>query len=221
MFFDDFEGNALLPHWNQPPPSDWGYNVSNGMLNVTNLYYPSHPKHPSNFAWMNTLFMPQTDFRIDVWMGWEAGQQPHRLAVHVGGPFQGNPIIASMGYTNDGSGPFIFAGASNQAQFMPAPSPGIHHFTVSRTGTQFNFLFNGSPFASFTDNFGTAAAAINFEFLGPYPGTLGAFHIDRVVVVPAPGMLLTLSAILLLASTRRRRTDSGFQRSICSHRSQE
>ena len=34
VFFDDFDGNALLPHWIQPPPSYWEYNVSSSMLNV-------------------------------------------------------------------------------------------------------------------------------------------------------------------------------------------
>ncbi|MCH9058555.1 MAG: hypothetical protein IIB55_08000, partial [Planctomycetes bacterium] len=70
VFFDDFEGNALLPHWSQPPPSRWEYNVSNSMLNVTGLFYPSHPKSRSNFAIMGAWYAPQTDFRIDVRMGW-------------------------------------------------------------------------------------------------------------------------------------------------------
>ena len=62
VFFDDFDGNALLPHWSQPSPSAWEYNVSNSMLNVTDLFNPSHPESPTNFASMGAFFAPQGDF---------------------------------------------------------------------------------------------------------------------------------------------------------------
>jgi hypothetical protein len=65
VFFDDFEGNALAPHWSQPPAPDWQYNVSNSMLNVTALLYPSHPKSPVNLANMGAPFAPQMDFQLD------------------------------------------------------------------------------------------------------------------------------------------------------------
>ncbi len=202
VFFDDFDGNALLPHWYQPPASHWQYNVSNSMLNVTGLLVPSNPKSPGNYTEIAALFAPQTDFQMDVWMGWEAGDDPHRLTIHVGGPFGGSPIIASMGYANDGV-PIIQATATSQSAFMPAPPPGIHHFTISRTAAQFNFYFNGSPFASFHDNFGTPAAAVWFDFVGPYPGALGAFHIDQIVVVPTPGSLILFLAVPFLGTRRR------------------
>src|SRR5436189_2097491 len=79
VFFDDFDGDILLPHWSRPPPSEWAYNVSNSMLNVTGLFYPSSPKSQGNYAAIGTAFAPQADFRVDVWMGWEAGDDPHRL----------------------------------------------------------------------------------------------------------------------------------------------
>src|SRR2546422_3364689 len=58
VFFDDFEGNALLPHWGQPPPSCWQYNVSNSMLNVTGLFCPSNPKAGGNYADLIAGFAP-------------------------------------------------------------------------------------------------------------------------------------------------------------------
>src|SRR5436189_3712802 len=72
VFFDDFDGNALLPHWQQPPASDWAYNVSNSMLNVTGLFNPSNPDVHGNYTIMGAAFAPQADFRLDAWVGWEA-----------------------------------------------------------------------------------------------------------------------------------------------------
>jgi hypothetical protein len=128
------------------------------MLNVTGLFFPSHPHSPSNYTNLTALFAPQADFVAEVWMGWEAGQAPHRLAIDIGGPFSGNPIVATFGYhfeSGFGPTPVIVAGASNQAVILPAPPPGIHHFLIARAGAQFSFYLNGDPFASFADTFGS------------------------------------------------------------------
>ena len=88
VFFDDFDGDELLPHWSLPDRSRWEYNVSGGMLNVTGLFYPGPmPGHPDsgNFAAMGAQFAPQGDFRVDARMGWDPGDQPHRLWVAVTG----------------------------------------------------------------------------------------------------------------------------------------
>ena len=210
VFFDDFEGNALLPHWIlQPPPSHWEHTVNNGMLNVTELLYPGIPHAGSNFADIVALFSPQTDFRIDVWMGWEQGTQPHALNLSVQGP-GGNPIVASIGYRNDlGSGPIpvIFGGASGQGISIPAPPPGMYQFTITRVAAEFQFYLEGNLFATFPDTFRRLAGGLHFEFVGPVSGQFGALHIDRVRVVPTPGLLLiALPLVLACACGRTRRS---------------
>ncbi len=202
VFYDDFDGGPLLHPWAIPPASHWQYNVSNSMLNVTGLFYPSVPNTGGNWSIIAAAFAPQADFRADIWMGWEPGDPPHELEFRVNG-VQGQ-VIASSGYRKPG-GPssFVYAVASNQGAFVPAPPPGIHQFTVSRTGTQLDFLLNGSAFASFQDLSGLSARVVSIRFLGPYPGTLGTLHVDRVIVVPVPGAVVI--AVPLLACARRRR----------------
>ena len=201
VFFDDFEGNALLPHWSQPPASRWEYNVSNSMLNVTALLRPSHPKSPSNFATMGALFTPQTDFRMDAWMGWDAGEAPRRLHLEARIGAAGTGILATFGYSDEGwlgATPAILAGAAGSPNLllMPAPPPGMYHFAIIRIGTEFEFYFNGTLFGSLT-GISEPTTAVVLDFLGPYPGELGAFHIDRIKVIPAPGSLLFLLALAL------------------------
>ncbi len=126
VFFDDFDGNALLPHWETPPASHWQYNVSNSMLNVTGLFFPSVPKFGGNYVIIGAAYAPQADFQADVWMGWEPGDPPHRLGFNVIGP-QGQGV-ATFAYRNDGLAPDIFAGTGTVGTSAPAPAPGMHHF---------------------------------------------------------------------------------------------
>ena len=201
VFFDDFEGNALLPHWLQPPASRWEYNVSNSMLNVTGLFYPGIPHLGGNFAAMGALFTPQTDLRMEAWMGWEAGEAPHRLGLQVRAGPAGTGILATFRYANEawlGPTPVIVAGAAGSPNLllMPAPPPGIYHFAITRVGTTFEYYFNGSLFGSLAGN-NIPATGIVLDFLGPYPGELGGFHIDRVKVIPAPGSLLIVLGLAL------------------------
>ena len=207
VFFDDFEGNALLPHWSRPPPSRWEHNVSNSMLNVTGLFYPGIPHLGGNFAIIGAPYAPQTDFQIDVRMGWEQGDQPHRLAFHVMGA-QGQGI-ASFVYRNEpgfGPIPVIFAGASGQGISVLAPPPGMYEFTIARIAAEFQFYLDGNLFATFPDNFGTPASGVSFFFLGPSEpnATFGALRIDRIRIVPAPGSIL-VSMVLLAGCARRKR----------------
>lgn len=172
VFHDDFNGSALQPHWSVPSPVVWEHNVSNGMLNVTGLFDPSSPDIFGNIASMSAEFEPQTDFRVDAWMGWDGIQFPHRLVVSVISEFGG--IMASFGYRNDGlvGFPAIVAGASNVRRDGRAPSSGIQQFSITRTQTRFDFFLNGSPFWSVSDIFGGRAARLRLQFVGPYPGTL-------------------------------------------------
>ena len=207
VFFDDFEGNTLLPHWLQPPPSHWEHTVSNSMLNVTALFSPGIPHLGSNFSAIAAEFSPQTDFRVDVWMGWEQGTPSHRLALKVMGP-GGNPIIASFAYRNEpgfGPVPVITAGASGQGITMLAPPPGMYQFTLTRVAAEFQFYLEGNLIATFPDTFGIPAGGVQFFFLGPVSEPLGAFSIDRVRVVPTPGLLLIALPLGLACACGRTR----------------
>jgi hypothetical protein len=206
VFFDDFQGPELAPHWSAPPPEHWDYNFNNGMMNVTGLHYPSIPHSSSNWASMAAHFAPQTDFRADVWMGWGAGQPYHRLTVSLVDPQAHN--LANFTYTDEpnwGPGPMLFAGTGNQSFSALAPPPGIHHFSIIRTGLQFDFLVNGAPFASFPDQFGRSLTTVFFHFTRSYPGMFTPLYVDRVVVVPAPGMGTVAALSLLTAGNRSRR----------------
>ena len=206
VFFDDFEGNALLPHWSQPPPSHWEYNVSNSVLNVTALLSPSNPHAPSNIAIMGAPYAPQTDFRIDVRMGWEQGAAPHGLTFFLVGA-QGQ-LMASFGYNKEpgfGPAPVISAGASGRGISRLAPPPGMHRFTITRIGAEFQFHLDGNFFATFPDTFGTPAAGVSFVFVGPFPGQLGSLHIDRIKVVPAPASLFVFVGTAIGCARRKRR----------------
>ncbi|GIK19166.1 MAG: hypothetical protein AMXMBFR77_03970 [Phycisphaerales bacterium] len=205
VFFDDFDGDDLLPHWSTPPDWHWEYEVSGGMLHVTDLLYPSDDHFGGNEALLAAVYDQQTDFRADVRMGWDTGDDPQELVIRLKGP-QGK-IIATFGYSTLVSAPdhVIFASTNSGGVIEPAPPPGIYQFTVVRSGAEFEFYFDDEPFASFTDPFGTPAAGLDLWFVGPYPGELGAFHIDRVHVVPAPGVLSLIAAIGLCCPRHRRR----------------
>ena len=205
VFFDDFEGNALLPHWSQSPPSRWEYNVSNSMLNVTGLFYPGIPHLGGNFADIVATFSPQTDFRADVWMGWEQGDQPHRLAFHIVAPTGHG--VASFTYRNEAwSGEVLSVGTGTQGTSFPAPAPGIHHFTIIRVAAEFQFYLEGNLVATFEDTSRRPASIVSLEFVGPSEpnATFGALHIDRIRIVPAPGSIL-VSMVLLPGCARRKR----------------
>ena len=138
---------------------------------------------------------------MDAWMGWEAGEAPHRLSLEVRAGATGTGILASFGYSDEGSlgtTPAIVAAAfgSPSLILMPAPPPGIYHFAITRIGTDFKFYFNGRLFGSLTGN-SIPVTGVVFDFLGPFPGEFGAFHIDRVKVIPAPGSMLLLLALAL------------------------
>lgn len=205
VFFDDFDGPDLLPHWRAPDPSHWEYDVSGGMLNVTGLFYPGIPHLGGNFAAIGASFVPQTDFRVDAWMGWEAGDDPHGIAIQM--LAAGVTAVAEFKYSDEEPGrpPILIAGSGTEAVTAPAPPPGLYQFTIARIDAEFEFYLDGSLFARLPDRRGRLADTVAFDFLGPNPpAQLGAFHIDRVLVVPAPGVLL-VSLSLSLACVRRTR----------------
>ena len=203
VFYDDFGGNALLPHWGLPPPAHWEYNVSNSMLNVTRLLSPSHFKSPTNFSIMGAPFEPQTDFQLDARMGWGASEGVARfdLTVRIN-----SGLVATIGYCELLCGATgIFAGTSAGVVFIPSPPPGIYDFRITRVGAQFDFYFEGNRFASLPSAYRGPLNGLSFFFSSPYPGQSGPFHIDRVQVVPAPGTLLVPAVGLGWLCRRKRR----------------
>lgn len=205
VFFDDFDGPDLLPHWRTPDPSHWEYSVSDSQLHVTGLFFPAIPHLGGNFAAIGASFEPQRDFRVDAWMEWEAGDNPHGLALQM--TAGGVTGIAEFAYSNQGIAldPVLIAGTGTEGVIAPAPPPGMYRFTISRVGSQFEFYLDGELFAALPDRFGTPADSVVFDFLGPNPpGAFGPFHIDRVLVVPAPGVLAALGAVALTCARRRR-----------------
>ena len=203
VFFDDFEGNALLPHWIQPRPSHWEYNVSNSMLNVTGLFFSGSPHLSGNFAILRASYAPQTDFRIDVRMGWEQGAAPHALQLFmVDAQFQ---LMANFGYNNQpGLDEVLFVGNGTQVTTFPAPPPGMYQFTITRVAAQFRFYFEGNLLATLDDLSGRPSSIVSLSFVGPLSGQPGPLHIDRIRVVPAPGSIL-VSMVLLAGCARRKR----------------
>jgi hypothetical protein len=204
VLFDDFDGNALAPSWHQPNASRWQYNVTDGMLNVTALTYPSNPQSPSNGATMGSFFETQMDFRMDAWMGWDGGDSPE--AIEFTPVSTTGSILATFGYRNDpNGGPRIFIEAGTLfTATATAPAPGIHHFALSRAGDQFEFFLNDVRVAAFPDTWRTPASIISISFGGPFPGELGTLHVDRVVVVPSPAAFVLIGLSALVAVRRRK-----------------
>jgi hypothetical protein len=207
VFFDDFDGNALLPHWNQPRPSDWQYNVSNSELNITALLNPSNPKSPVNSAVMTAAYTPPLgDFAMDVWMGWD-GDPGQNYQINFSAMGTGGQLMATFGFRHAfGQPPQIFASATRTFLVAPAPPPGMYHFTISRTAAQFEFDLEGQRFAVLSDDFAIPSAGIGFFFSTPYPGQMPPMHIDRVQVVPTPGSLVLGPALVLWCGRRRNRS---------------
>ncbi len=204
VFFDDFNGDSLLPHWVQPPPTDWEYNVGDGMLNVTRGIYPSSPQTPKNVTLMAASIPTLSDFRVDVRMGWDEGRGPRRLGIGIAG----GAYIASMTYALGGdpeSVPIIFVGNGLDGFPLPAPTFGLHDFVMTRAGSRLEFYLDGSFFGSLTDDFNLDASVILFDFAGPYPGEQGSFHIDQIRIIPVPASgMIWLSLVLTTLGYRRR-----------------
>ena len=201
-FFDHFEGNALAPHWQVfPVPRALEYNITNSLLHITGLPYPSHPKIPSNHGGMQAQFSPVSgDFYALARMGWDAGELRF-MRVAVLGPR--GELIASFGYrdteilVNNGATPGIG---------FPAPPPGMHDFTIRRVGGDLHFSLNGTPLTTLPAVFAGPAARVNLDFVVAYPNPgLAPMHVDLVQVVPTPAIPGTLVVFALSLLARRRR----------------
>jgi hypothetical protein len=201
IFYDDFNGNALQPHWLLPPPwAPWLYNVSDGMLNVDRVLYPSNPKVIYNWAFIGAIFEPiASDFHTSARMGWEAGEQG-AVFFELSSPQGGR--VAGFGYGGNG----LFAKSPTQTIQFAAPAPGLYDFAVGRTGNELRFYLDGVLLGGLTDTILDPAGSITLGFhehnLMPSPGAL---HVDHVLIVPSPatGVVLVVAIGAFSARTPR------------------
>ncbi len=205
QFFDDFDGPALLPHWNPvSPPSHWAYDFNGGMLNVTGLFYPSLPKIGSNNAYM-IAFFPQLgqDFVARIRMGWDAGDG-RGMALHVGNELTN---LGVFGFTEQKPGdPVVFAQTLGAPGFFPAPPAGVHDFAMVGTAATVEFWLNGSLLTVLPRPSGGGPRGVLISFLSDFPNpSFAPLHIDRVEVVPAPAPIALIGAGLLAFGAPRRR----------------
>lgn len=195
-FFDDFDGPDLLPHWERPNPSHWEYDVSGGMLHVRDLLFP--------IVTMEAHFEPLGDFRLDAWMGWELEPAAQHDELLVSVENASGETMAQFGLSHlDGTPRFLAWVPGHGGSARTPPSPGLHQFTIERTGSRFEFHLNGEYFGSVTPGEVAPVSTVSFFLRKPFPGDMNPKHIDRVVVVPAPAGV-ALAAACAFVWTRRR-----------------
>ncbi len=200
VFFDDFEGNALLPHWSQPLASQWEHSVSNSQLHVEAIQFPSIPNNPNQVA-ISSLLSPMVgDFRVRVRMGWEANSFPQMVFLLSD---SSGHAISDFGFE---SGLIIAQTGLSQKMFFAAPPPGMHDFVVDRVGSQIKFILNGELLLTLPDAAPGGLRDFALLFGGPYPDPgLDPLHIDLVHITPTPGAAVVLMITGAMAITKRRR----------------
>jgi hypothetical protein len=203
FFLDEFNGNDLGPHWSRPPARDWAYDVNGGQLNVTGLFYPSSPKSCCNQTVIATSFTgPPGDFRVTARMGWDPGTD-QGIIVRLSGVQQEGLI--NFGYRAwGGHTPAVFAFNGFDTVQAAPPPPGMYEFTMERRGSLYQFTLDGASVGTLTSGTGQLGF-IELEFWGPARAPLGAFHVDRIEVVPAPAGTSALALLICTGAQRRRR----------------
>jgi hypothetical protein len=213
-FEDDFDGNALKPHWIQPPPEHWEYDVSGGMLNVTALKYPSLPKTGFNFVdiWA-PLDQPATgDFEAEVAMTIEPQlpSQAYRIISFVLSPeppgVQSDQSI--FAYYNEFGNNQASWGMSSNGQFAQSPSfanPGSLILEIARNSSEVSYSMNGSLLAKLPATANLTIESLAIRFIAAWPDAqFEPIRIDRVNIIPTPAVGACLIAGLGFIQRRRR-----------------
>jgi hypothetical protein len=199
VFFDDFDGNDLKPHWKTTPPERWDYEVRDSKLFINELFWPSDPHGGRNEAQMwADLTSHLGDFDLYARTGWEQGSVANII---VGIVDSGGFLIAWMQ-----TGPGIITANTRigRGEMFGNPGPGTHDFVIRRRGTDVDFLLNGGLLTTLSD-FGNPAAEVTFRFLEHYPRPPGPpVHVDIIRVVPAPGAALICPGAAFILLFRRR-----------------
>ncbi|MBX3405689.1 MAG: hypothetical protein KF869_02895 [Phycisphaeraceae bacterium] len=204
QFFDDFDGDALAPHWQTlwPEPDAWDYEVSGGLLTVNSLNLPSSFGSPTNYQQIRTDFTAVPgDFVATARMGFSPGAG-RRVGMIVIGDQAG--VLGQIGFHESGVLGIAAAG------FMLVPmtlSPGLHEFTMERSGSQMSFFVNDVLVSTLATDGNQAVNRVRLTFDVDHPAGLpmSPMMVDRVSIVPAPATGAVAVIVLSLTGFRRRR----------------
>lgn len=188
QFFDDFDGNALAPHWQilDDFPGAWDYGVSGGLLTVNSLNSPASMGSPTNYQRIDANFPPVAgDWIARVTMGWEPGSM-REMRIRLSTT---QAIFAEYAFSDVGAVPRIIMSASSPPVFAAAPASGMHEFEVHRTGAQMHFYFDGAIQLSLpapAPHLPLSQIRIGFDVAYPEGLPMSPLYVDRVSIVPAP-----------------------------------
>jgi hypothetical protein len=215
-FEDDFDGTALKPHWIQPPPEHWEYDVSGGMLNVTKLKYPSTPHTGFNIAelWA-PLGIPATgDFLAEVVIGFDPAtlskDSDRVFSFFLSDQAPNVPPTSTIGISYQDTGftdVVLLMGSGGQS--IPSPvfsNPGLVAFQIARMGNTVNFSMNGDLLATLPATPNITMQSLGVWYIAQWPDAqFEPIHIDRITIVPSPGVGLAVLLSLPLVACRTRR----------------
>ncbi|MBX3404637.1 MAG: hypothetical protein KF699_14600 [Phycisphaeraceae bacterium] len=210
QFFDDFDGDALAPHW-EPlwiSPGSWDFEVAGGLLTIDSLNHPSGGGSNTNYQRLDTFIPPMFgDFTAVAIMGMTSGSS-RSIGMRIAGigldPSQGG-ILGEMTY-RDGFGFRIGGGGVVGVAWNL--DPGLHEFKMIRSGS--NVSYHVDDFLLGTQSIGQLDLGvfwIRLQFDVDYPGGLpmNPMMVDRVSVVPAPALgAVAITALSMVQFGRRR-----------------
>jgi hypothetical protein len=202
IFFDDFSGTSLGPHWTGlPNPLHAQYSVGNGRLTVDWIETPPGPPwNSSNNAGFWAHFTPyHGDFVATIRLGWEPGTYRQvRVSLHGQSRLVGEMVYhETLGV--------IRGHVSGVLVSTPAPGAGIHEFEIAREAEMVHFALNNQHIGSVPATDGLLDSIIlNTTFFLPGQQFQPVFF-EFVHIVPSPGTLTLGVAFGLLMIPRRRR----------------
>lgn len=216
-FHDDFEGSALKPNWIQPPAEHWEHDVSGGFLNVTKLNYPSAPHTGFNIAelWAPLDLPVAGDFVAELVLEFEpatfANNADRVLSFFLSDQAPNVPPASTIGISYQDTGledVVLFMGSGGQS--VPSPvfsNPGLATFQISRIDTVVNFSMDGNLLATLPAAPNYTIQSLGIWFITQWPDAqFEPIRIDRVTIVPSPGIglaMVLLSPLVVRCRTRR------------------
>lgn len=206
QFFDHFEGNELAGHWRFfSEGTQWEYNVSDSVLNVTRLYGGPNPQQ----AYLYARLEPLADFEMTALVGWdEAEFQRLQVIVLRGAGFPAYESLGGFVYETRPSWetPLVTAGfVGGGSSSVPAPRSGMHEFRMARTGDSMTAYFDGQLVHEASGILTDEALWIMFEFVSDDDWQFAPLHVDMIQLVPEPATFVILGIGTIWAITRRRR----------------
>ena len=152
QFFDDFDGDALAPHWSSPlaPPEFqhlvWAHRVEGGLLWVDDLLFPSSGGSNQNYQYLDTFIPPVFgDFTVIAVMGLSPGSN-RTIGIRLAGTAAGG-----LGYLAYRDGGVVGIGGAGLGVPMLL-DPGLHEFKIARVGNQVSYFIDGVHLSTLTNN---------------------------------------------------------------------